>query len=348
MADSGLNGLAMATMDLPRVFVASSSERRGDAEFICRRLEESRACTVEPWTEIFRHSATYIESLENQLDRADFAVFVLTADDPATMRGGRVNLPRDNVLFELGLFVGRLGRDRCFFFLDDAARTKLPSDLLAVKEVIFPPTGRSRAAESPENKSREKAVSEVLNRIREDATAALRYKPSKDARNAQERLWRFSCRLVGEWWERIKRGDDNESALSYVKIALDDSMNTLSIRGDSYGLKGQHMANWETRATSIVLGPRPIVYYLWKGERESQEEQGFSGAGQITIEDENLDELSGYFVSTNVAQLPTFQTTIKRFRLSRCRRAEGAIMRSPSSSEARLLIEKKLETLDWP
>ena len=43
------------------------------------------------------------------LDRFDFAILVLTADDLVASRDVLSTAPRDNVLFELGLFMGGLG-----------------------------------------------------------------------------------------------------------------------------------------------------------------------------------------------------------------------------------------------
>jgi predicted nucleotide-binding protein len=65
---------------------------------------------------VFDFSAHYLESLEEVLEQADFAAVVLTADDQTEVRKQSVKLPRDNVNFELGLFIGGLGRERCFFF----------------------------------------------------------------------------------------------------------------------------------------------------------------------------------------------------------------------------------------
>jgi hypothetical protein len=73
------------------------------------------------------------------LDRFDFAILVLTPDDLVISRGGSNQAPRDNVLFELGLFMGGIGRDRTFIVYDRTAHIKLPSDLAGVTAATFAP-----------------------------------------------------------------------------------------------------------------------------------------------------------------------------------------------------------------
>src|SRR5262245_18161426 len=120
-----------------RVFVASSSEQIGVAKAAAAALR-SEQLEAKVWDEdTFDFSDSYMESLERELDRADFAVVIFTADDHANVRGKKVNLPRDNVIFELGLFTGRLGRKRCFFMIDGASETEVASDLSGVNWVKF-------------------------------------------------------------------------------------------------------------------------------------------------------------------------------------------------------------------
>ncbi len=73
----------------------------------------------------------------NALDRFDFAVLVLTPDDTVVSRASEHLAPRDNLLFELGLFMGRLGRSRTFVVCENSTRMKLPSDLAGVTVARF-------------------------------------------------------------------------------------------------------------------------------------------------------------------------------------------------------------------
>lgn len=115
-----------------RVFVGCSTESLDVAEAIQYNLDYSADVTI--WTQgVFQSNSTAIEKLAENLRKYDFAIFVLSPDDLLLSRGEQKAVVRDNVLFEMGLFVGRLGRARSFFV---APRSRLdlqvPSDLLDV------------------------------------------------------------------------------------------------------------------------------------------------------------------------------------------------------------------------
>ena len=97
----------------PSVFIGSSSEGLEFARAIRGLLTDVAQITL--WNEgFFRPGNTFIDTLVNALPRFDFAALVLTADDLIRSREIESFGPRDNVLFELGLFMGRLGRARTF------------------------------------------------------------------------------------------------------------------------------------------------------------------------------------------------------------------------------------------
>lgn len=114
-----------------QVFIGSSKEGLGIAQAIQLELEEYAICTI--WYQgVFGLGEGTLESLENALSRFEFAIIVLTPDDLAIVRGDEVQLPRDNVLFELGLFMGHLGRNSVFAVYCDDGKIKLPSDLAGI------------------------------------------------------------------------------------------------------------------------------------------------------------------------------------------------------------------------
>lgn len=170
--------------DTLRVFVASSSEQIKVAKAVAEALNSPKL-EAKVWDEeTFNFSAAYIESLEDELDRADFAIVILTGDDPGNIRENDVNLPRDNVIFELGLFMGRLGRERCFFFVARDSRTRIASDLSGVKQVEF-----DLDTQAPDSYN---LVSQVGRVAQHMLARDKRYAPSRRVRQDQDALWRFS------------------------------------------------------------------------------------------------------------------------------------------------------------
>jgi hypothetical protein len=120
----------------PSVFVGSSSEGLEIAQIVQVLLD--RSSDVVLWNQgVFGLSEGTLESLVVAHPQFDFAVLVLTADDIIVSRGTEHQTARDNVLFELGLFMGGLGRDRTFILYDRADAPKIPSDLAGVTPATF-------------------------------------------------------------------------------------------------------------------------------------------------------------------------------------------------------------------
>lgn len=120
-----------------RLFIASSVEGLDVAYAIQENLEYDLEVTVWPQG-VFSLSKTTIEALFEQSDQFDGAVFVFSPDDTTKIRGKEKPSVRDNVLFELGLFIGRLGRENCFIvkprsFLD----LDFPTDLLGITSTDY-------------------------------------------------------------------------------------------------------------------------------------------------------------------------------------------------------------------
>ena len=65
----------------------------------------------------------------------DFSLLIGTTDDEVKYRGDTVMQPRDNVLFELGLFIGRLGLSKCAFVIDK--ELKVLSDISGITLARF-------------------------------------------------------------------------------------------------------------------------------------------------------------------------------------------------------------------
>lgn len=115
----------------PKVFIGSSSEGLAVAYALQSNLEDAGEITV--WTQdVFRPSEYTLESLLKQLATTDMGIFVFSPDDVVQMRGAEYASVRDNVVFEFGLYVGRLGRENSIIVAPKGEGPRLPSDLLGV------------------------------------------------------------------------------------------------------------------------------------------------------------------------------------------------------------------------
>ena len=161
-------------MDRPSIFIGSSSEALDVAYSLQAALEYEADPTV--WNQgIFRPTSGTLADLVEEARTTDFAAFIFAPDDIVEVRGERSHVVRDNVLFELGLFIGALGVDRCFLIVPrNSAPLRLPTDLLGINTLSYAADrtdGRLRAALGP-------ASHTILETIRkEGATASSRRAP---------------------------------------------------------------------------------------------------------------------------------------------------------------------------
>lgn len=125
-------------MHKPTVFIGSSTENAELANTIQNLLEYDAYPIV--WTQdIFKPSHYALESLESALDSADFAVLVCAPDDLTNIRGQEHATVRDNVIFELGMAIGRLSRKRTFLISPRGTEMHLPSDLEGLSPQTYDP-----------------------------------------------------------------------------------------------------------------------------------------------------------------------------------------------------------------
>jgi CRP/FNR family cyclic AMP-dependent transcriptional regulator len=127
-----------AKNERPIVFIGSSSESLTIAKSLDRHLSKDPV-VVKRWNQgVFGASDATIESLEKICKEADFAILVLAADDLARIRGKASAVPRDNVIFELGMFTGAIGRARTLMMVEEKRPAlRLPPDLEGVTYLKF-------------------------------------------------------------------------------------------------------------------------------------------------------------------------------------------------------------------
>lgn len=118
-------------MSRPKVFVGSSKKNIKVAQLLSQGLKEDAEVII--WNEgFFRLNQVYLESLFKALKEVDFAVFIFAPDDIIGSKDELKPTTRDNVLFEYGLFMGRLGIERVFIVYDESADLKMPTDFAGV------------------------------------------------------------------------------------------------------------------------------------------------------------------------------------------------------------------------
>jgi hypothetical protein len=123
----------------PRVFVGSSSEGVSIANAIQENLQGDAYCDV--WTQgIFGLGQTTIDALLDAVTDHDFGIFVLSPDDIQLIRSDAYSAPRDNVLLESALFMGRYAKDRAYLVKPMGVRDfRIPTDLLGVIVAEYDP-----------------------------------------------------------------------------------------------------------------------------------------------------------------------------------------------------------------
>lgn len=120
----------------PIVFIGSSTEGLEIAKALLSNLS---GCS-EPliWKQgVFGLGQGTLEALTSAANRADFAALVMTPDDFVESRGKSNHMPRDNIVVELGLFIGALGRDRAFMVFEEDSNLKLPLDVAGITAATF-------------------------------------------------------------------------------------------------------------------------------------------------------------------------------------------------------------------
>jgi predicted nucleotide-binding protein len=114
--------------EFPKLFIISSSEALPVANELRAQLEHDVFSTV--WNNgVFFAGGYALEALEKAVGESDFAVAIAQADDVVRSRKKVQPTLRDNVLFELGLFMGKLTRHRAILIHPKVPNLKLPSDL---------------------------------------------------------------------------------------------------------------------------------------------------------------------------------------------------------------------------
>jgi len=260
-------------MEKPRIFLGSSGKQEKLLGALTRGLEE--VARVEPWTTSFNPGTTTLERLLELTQEVDFAAFVFAQDDWTTNSPSAASAspaatpgqasPRDNVVFEAGLFGGVLGMRRTFIL--HASGSKLPTDLSGLTCVRY--DGSTTAAEM-------KVVCQKLQKAIENEGRV--------------------TRIEGMWWQfsLTQRSAKEPSAVSLLKI-WPDRKGALELAGRSWQEDGTLSARYWSEAVKERQDSTGIFYY-WKGERPlDPDAPQLEGTGEIRLE--SADRASGYWTT---------------------------------------------------
>jgi hypothetical protein len=231
---------------------------------------------VEPWTTSFDPGTTTLQRLLELAQEVDFAAFVFARDDwttgsapdPDSPEPGQAS-PRDNVVFEAGLFGSALGMHRTFIL--HANDAKLPSDLLGLTTVRYDP-----ATSAGEIRS----INEKLRKAIEGAG--------------------HIARIEGDWWQfsLTERSAEEPSAVSLVRISRARG-GALEVAGSGWQEDGALSVRYWSEATKEKSDPAGVFYY-WNGERpRDPNAPQLYGTGEINIE--TSDRAAGYWTTRSDA-----------------------------------------------
>lgn len=176
----------------PRVFIGSSTENLKPAYAIQQNLADD--AEVKVWKQgIFGLSGGHLEEILKAVNASDFGVFIFAPDDCITIRTQEYTTVRDNVVFEYGLFLGRLGRSRSLFVVPkDAERLWLPTDLSGIVKATY-------QANTPDLQSAlGPACAQIRNRIEELGVRAGRFREESVDAELDTSSRRFQS-LAGAW-----------------------------------------------------------------------------------------------------------------------------------------------------
>lgn len=257
-------------MDKPRIFLGSSGKQQKLLQALTRGLDD--VAQVEPWTTSFNPGTSTLERLLELTREVDFAAFLFAQDDwtsasvPASAAPVSAQAsPRDNVVFEAGLFGGVLGMRRTFIL--HANGSKLPSDLLGLTSVRYG-----------------------------DATTAAEMRVvNQKLRKAIENESRVA-RIEGLWWQfsLSERTAKEPSAVSLLRISRDRD-GALELTGRSWQENGSLSARYWSEATK-ERKQAPGIFYYWNGERPMDANAPqLHGTGEILLE--SAERASGYFTT---------------------------------------------------
>ncbi len=121
----------------PKVFIICAVEALRVAQAIQFHFQHDEA-DFKIWSDqVFKASQYPIEALQDVLDESDFSIAIASPEDLLTVRKEPVAQPRDNVLVEFGMSLGRLGRKRSMILVPRKSQVRLPTDFKGLTPIQY-------------------------------------------------------------------------------------------------------------------------------------------------------------------------------------------------------------------
>ena len=239
-----------------RIFIGSSSEHINLAESAKIILKKDFDVTIwndTVWdTSVFQLNQNFLNDLLKASLQFDFGLLLGTTDDKVEYRGKDMMQPRDNVLFEFGLFMGRLGLSRCAFVIDK--ELKVLSDIAGISLARF---SKDDAA------SFEIAIVQVRDFFLNQVDSNVNIFPSSTLASVYfENFIKPTCRYL------IEQGGYEIEGIKYTRYVIDIII-PLELNTDVNFQFERLKQEFETKLTSFKYAGRP---------------------GSISIETEIIDE----------------------------------------------------------
>jgi predicted nucleotide-binding protein len=148
-----------------KAFIGSSTQGLPVARTLQSLLRNELRCVVWNQGTVFGIGDATVEALEKAVHDFDFGIFVFTPDDILVKKGVEQPVARDNVLFELGLFIGKLTRKRAFVVNPAKRAISLPTDLLGMTTATYDPSELPTPLDDADEESLAIALGPVANDI---------------------------------------------------------------------------------------------------------------------------------------------------------------------------------------
>lgn len=303
----------------PSAFIGSSGLKYEFVEAISDWLSDE--VDTHPWRSksAFPVGKITLKALVEEAMLVDFGIFIFGADDTLT---GDISVPRDNVVYEAGLFAGVLGTDRSLIVHEK--EVKMLTDLKGMTVASF--DGSLSAAE-------------VADAVCPGLLEAIRKKRAK-------RFESVAGTIEGDWWQfsLAPDGGIERAKVSFLHFRRTAS-GYLTFKGDAWTKNGDRLARFKSDL-SIVNEQHRTFTYGWTGKwfvnkkEINADPAGFYGSGEFTLSPSNPNRASGEYTTRNDSNRDLDDQTPVEYRRANPEDIED--MDSDSILARRKLIRKRL------